>query len=186
MKKIITFFSLLILTGCGSDNEADTHKSTLEDLGLSSQQSEYFYEYSTATKIIFLNMENINNTIEDTDYVVNNDDYNIIKDSIENSQIAYENMNPKNFENFNDYFVEDGTTSGNPLQIIDFMESYHREYSLAEADMMRSIFYGYAEKALASNKIPNENRKEILDWYVDYNQYTGLIKESYEYRSQNK
>ncbi|WP_413527416.1 hypothetical protein [Marinilactibacillus psychrotolerans] len=187
MKSKLFLLSLtsLFLIGCGTNNEADNHKSKLEDLGLSSQQSEYFYDYSTATKVIFLNMESINNTIEDTDYVVNNDEYNIIKDNIENSQIAYEKMNPKNFEKFNDYFVEDGTTSGNPLQIIDFMESYHREYSLVEADMMRSMFYGYAEKALVSNKIPNENKKEILDWYVDYNQYTGLIKESHEYRSRS-
>lgn len=186
-KSYVIMLMLFLLLGCGNVNTEKNDIETLESFGLAENQSQAFYDYAKSTKEIFSIMETTNDAQEENDYIVNNDNYNTVKNKVKDAIDSYSALNPKNDNEFIEYFEDDSPSiSGNPMIILDNIEEYKRTYSEAEAAMMYDIYYGFAEKGLKANGISNDNLDNAIDWYDDFNNYVGTIKKAYEYRRNNR
>lgn len=193
MKKVTPLVSLLLIillifTGCAS-KEAKAEKedlNKLESIGFSPTDAQSFYNFSNSIKIVFQQMSNVNNDIENNDFVVPREEYKQVSAAIEVSRNAYNELNPKGIKEYDEYLTDDENKMESPLLILDNIEKNKRGFTIVEAAMMYDMMSYFANLAIKSANISKEKQTEAIKWYHSNNAYSGLFKETYDFRTDNQ
>ena len=182
MKKILILLSaLLVFTGCASKEEKAEKKDLdkLENVGFTREKAKAFYDFGNSSKIIFKEMDNINNNFDKNSETISNEEYNKVSDAVESSKEAYKQLNPENVEEYFNFFVNDPVSS--PLLILKNMEKTGQKFTNIQAALVLNKMIPFAIKAVEANNISGTKKDEALKWYNNNNNYVGSFRNVYEH-----
>lgn len=182
MKKIILLIlGLLIFVGCTSEKDRAKQQdlNKLESIGFTMDKAEAFYNFGNSSKIIFKEMENINNKFEQNSKTISSEDYKKITDAISDSKKSYKKLTPKNANKYFKYL--DNNPVSSPLKILETMEQTGEKFTGTEAALMLNKMIPFAKIAIEDNNISGSKKKEAMEWYNNNNSYDGLFKYVFEY-----
>lgn len=182
MKKfLVLLLGLLVFTGCTTKEEKAEQKDLdkLESLGFTNKKAQAFYDFGDSSKIIFKEMDNINNNFEKNSETVPDEEYNKVADAVETSKEAYQKLNPENANEYFKYFFDDPVSS--PLLILKNMEKTGQKFTDVQAALVLNKMIPFATKAIEANNISGSKKDEALKWYNNNNDYVGSFKSVYEY-----
>ncbi|HHD1603651.1 TPA: hypothetical protein ACN1NJ_001543 [Enterococcus faecalis] len=176
MKKILVLLGLLIFAGCATKEEKakQIDLDKLENIGFTKEKAKAFYDFGNSSKIIFKEMDNINNNFEQSSEAVPDKEYKKVANAVEASKKAYKKLNPKNADEYFKFFSDDPTSS--PLLILKKMEKTGQKYTDVQAALVLNEMIPFAEKAINANNISNSKKVEALKWYNNNNDYVGAFK----------
>lgn len=176
MKKILLLLGLLVFVGCATEKEKinQTDLDKLDNIGFTSENAKAFYDFSNSSKIIFKEMENINNNFEQNSEAIPDKEYTRVANAVEASKKAYKKLNPESADEYFKYF--DNNQISSPLLILKNMEKTGKKYTDIQAALVLNEMLSFAEKAINVNNISDSNKAEALKWYNNNNDYTGSFK----------
>lgn len=180
MKKILVLLlGLLLFSGCATKEEKAEQKDLdkLESIGFTKKKAQAFYDFGNSSKIIFKEMDNINNNFETNSETIPNEEYNKVSDAVESSKEAYKKLNPGNADEYFKYFVNDPSS---PLLLLKNMEKTGQKFTNIQAALILNKMIPFATKAIEANDISGSKKDDALKWYNNNNNYSGSFKNVYE------
>jgi hypothetical protein len=184
MKKILVLFlGLLMFTGCASPEEKAEKKDleTLESVGFTAENAQAFYDFSNSSKIIFNEMDNINNDFVRNSEKILDKDYNKVAAAAEVSKDAYKKLNPDDADEYFRYLSNDVASS--PLLLLEKMKNTGEKLTNMNAALILNEMVPFAQKAIEANNISGSKKEKALEWYHKNNEYVGIFKYVHEYKA---
>ncbi|HGF7174159.1 hypothetical protein [Enterococcus hirae] len=182
MKKfLVLLLGVLVFAGCATKEEKAKQKDLdkLESIGFTNEKAQAFYDFGNSSKIIFKEMDNINNNFEKNSETIPHEEYKKVSDAVESSKEAYKKLNPENADEYFKYFVNDPVSS--PLLILKNMEKTGQKFTNIQAALVLNTMIPFATKAIEVNDISGSKKDEALKWYNNNNSYVGSFKNVYVY-----
>ncbi|MBL1224822.1 hypothetical protein [Enterococcus sp. BWR-S5] len=185
MKKIAVLFILLLFSGCASPEEKAEKEAitTLESYGLTNEIANDFFGYANSSKLIFSTMTDINNSIKENGYIIQDDKYKDVLVAAETMEDYFSSLNPKKRDDLHSYLSDSENVIRSPILILDNIEDNRRTFTIAEAAMVWDMMTFYAKESISSQNLSEENLERIIQWYHENNSYTDLFKDAYEYKT---
>lgn len=185
MKKMVVLFILFLVSGCASPEKKAEKEAitTLESYGLTNEVAYDFYGYANSSKLIFLTMTDINNSIRENNYSIEDDKYKTVLVATETMEDYFSSLNPKKRVDLHSYLSDSDNIRSSPILILNNIEDDQRSFNVSEAAMMWGMMTFYARESLTSQNVSEENLEKIINWYHENNSYTDFFQEVYEYRT---